>query len=347
MGFRFKDHYEIPKNPWGSPPGIVNNEYKVLTTSIIPNAIYTEDIIKVEPVAGAINTHKITWPAVNGAADYTIFAGFSPFISQSLEIATTTDLTYTYRHPKSVPPDTLLHVWIRANTATPSYIQDVGATIEGFANPLKRENTPLEYSYSANVVDNDYMRFIFAEVRRRAIVMQENDGEPFIIYVRRWTGTPCDCAYTDANLVNGPDAIQGAIIAPDQGIGEEPTDSNPKYDGLHRCPKCLGTGIVGGYYYGQSTLLRYGNLPRRTILFKDFAIDLPHNFNSWAVWAPRLHEHDLVYRVKTGEYFIIDELGRSELRGISMHQEMKLNLLPPNDFRCTVTDAAIQQAENL
>jgi hypothetical protein len=358
MGSQAPGFYNSSTNPWGAPPGVVDNEFKVLNTTGGPKAIYQANIIKVVVVPGQYNTIQITWPTVPGAVSYSVYAGFSLFVTQADLKATIpaavpamiTATPYTYQYTPSVPTDSVVQVWIKANYASaPSiYIQAEPSNVESNKDFFARTDNPLETGYSAVVGDNDYMRFCAAEIRRRAILMLLNDGEEFIIYMRRWSGAYCNCNQTSANLVSGGDAIQGAVTDPSRGIGAEPDlSADPQGDALARCPRCLGTGIVGGYFYGVSTMMRYGNLPPRAIVYRNFAIDLPHNFNTWTVWEPKLHEHDLVRRIKTSEVFEVTNPARGEWRGVPFHQEAKLMLLPPGDARYLLTDGNIQKAFGL
>jgi len=358
MGSQFPRQYDSPGSPWGTPPGSIDPEYKMMNTSGGAKAIYQANKVNVVMVAGQFNTVQITWPTIPGAANYSVYAGFSLFVTQAQLKTTTTATTYTYQFNPTVPTDTVVQVWIRVNyAAAPSiWLQAEPSNVEGNKDFFSRANNPLSGAnaetdmyntddYADVIGDNDYMRFIAAEIRRRAILMIRNDGEEFVIYMRRWSGDYCNCNQVQANLVAGGDAIQGELNDPNKGIGAEPDlSADPQQDALSRCPKCLGTGIIGGYHYGIGTLLRYGNLPPRAIIYKNFAIDLPHNFNTWTVWEPKLHAHDLVRRVKTAEVFEVENPARGEWRGVPFHQEAKLNLLPPGDARYLVTDGVIQKA---
>jgi hypothetical protein len=308
-------------------------------------------------VPGAYNTVQVSWPAVPGfTGNYEVYSGFSLFASHAELKLTQPGISGTFQYNPSVPSDMVPQIWVKAGSI---YVQAESANVEHKKDYFARALNPLEFSNSAIVGDNDYMRFISAEIRRRAILMLQNDSEEFVLYTRRWSGRRCNCAQVQANLVSGQDAIrdniedtmQGQIPEdpvikdPSQGMVEEGQD--PQGDALARCPRCLGTGIIGAYYPGITTLMRYGNLPPRAVIYKNFAIDLPHNFNTWTVWEPKLHEHDIVRRLKTAEMFEVTKPARGEWRGVPFHQEAMLNLLPPGDARYLVTDAMIQAADGI
>ena len=350
MGSQFPSQYNSPASPWGAAPGITDPEFKVLNTTGGPAAIYQAGQIKVIMVAGQYNTVQATWPTIAGANTYSVYAGFSLFVTQAELKVTQAATTYAFQFTPTVPTDLVPQIWVKANfpSAPSVYIQAEPANVEANKDYFGRADNPLEPSHSAIVGDNDYMRFIAAEIRRRAILMLQNDGEEFLIYMRRWSGTYCNCNQVDANLTSGADVIQGGLEDPNKGIGAEPDlSADPQGDALARCPRCFGTGIVGAYYPGVATRMRYGNLPPRAIVYKNFAIDLPHNFNTWTVWEPKLHARDLVRRVKTAEVFEVENPARGEWRGVPFHQEAKLNLLPPGDARYLITDGIIQKALGL
>ena len=328
------------------------------TGPVVNAAIYQADQVKVDMVPGAYNTVQVSWPAVPGfTGNYEVYSGFSLFASHAELKLTQAGVSGTFQYHPSVPSDMVPQIWVKAGSI---YVQAESANVEHKKDYFARALNPLEFSNSAVVGDNDYMRFISAEIRRRAILMLQNDAEEFVLYVRRWSGRRCNCNRTQANLVTGPNSnmitgessMQGQIPDeepytkdPDASMQEEEQD--PQGDALARCPLCLGTGILGAYYPGITTLMRYGNLPPRIVFYKNYAVDLPQNFNTWTVWEPKLHDHDIVRRLKTGEMFEVSKPARGEWRGVPFHQEAMLNLLPPGDARYLVTDAMIRAADGI
>ena len=358
MGSQFPGHYEVPANPYGVAPGVVNDEFRIMNTTGRPHAIYQANAIKVDMAAGQYNTVEVSWPPVPGfTGSYDVYSGFSLYFSHATLQLSTAGITAAFQYHPSVPSDVVPQVWVKAGAM---FIQADPANVEHNKDYFGRDTNPLDPTNPSNdmydtqdnsavVGDNDYMRFIAAEIRRRAILMLANDSEEFVVYMRRWSGPRCHCSQTQANLVSGPDSIQGQVPYQDAQPAASMIDEaqDPQGDALARCPICLGTGIIGAYYPGITTRLRYGNLPPRAIVYRNFAIDLPHNFNTWTVWEPTLHEHDIARRLKTGEMFEITKPARGEWRGVPFHQEAMMNLLPPGDARYLVTDAMIHTADGL
>ena len=70
-------------------------------------------------------------------------------------------------------------------------------------------------------------------------------------------------------------------------------------------------------------------------------IEFAHNFTSWTIWHPKLKEQDFLVRIRTGERFLITDVGQSELRGIALHQEFNTIVAPRTAIIYNVTDAGI------
>lgn len=349
MSVRFPNYYITDfGTPWGTPPGVLEEEFRVLTTTSSPDALYFAGSVVANPVEGERLTWNITWPAVSGAASYSVVYGFSQYnvAAHTRTAGTTNNVSFKFIVPRSVPQDVLVYVWVYANLSTGSQlIQTTPATVASSKDFFARVNTPLETNYSAEIVDNDYMRFMMREIRRRILTMLQNDGEEFTLFYRRYDGDPCTCRQTN-HTVAGPDSNMGALSSGSFGVGAIPNLlGNPQFDATSRCNICFGTGIKGGYFYGITITARYGHMPMKVIKIDKESLSLKNDFNTLLPWEPMIHAHDLVYRPKTGEYFEVSDPQKPEWRGVITHQQAQLNLLPPMDPRALVNDAAIQAVE--
>lgn len=349
MTVRFPGYYRSDfSNPWGTPPGVLEDEFKVLTTTSLPDALYFSGSVSAVPIEGEQLTWLISWPAVAGAASYTVVYGFSQYnVAQHTRKAGTTNTeTFTFVVPRAVPQDVLVYVWVYANVGTAQQlVQTAPATVAASYAFFARENTPLEANYAGEIVDNDYMRFMIREIRRRLLTMIQNDGESFVLFFRRYDGEVCPCRRAN-HLVGGIDSNMGEIVDASVGVGEPPDlSADPQFDAPSRCSLCFGTGILGGYFYGINVTARYGNMPRKVIKIESNYINVENNFNTLMAWEPMLHENDLMYRPKTGEYFKVTGPQKPEWRGVLTHQQAQLELLPPRDPRTLINDSVIQAAE--
>lgn len=297
------------------------------------NPIFSTSVITVEPVIGSLTQQlTVTWPRVPNAIGYNVHAGNTPrFKSNVVNPALLTTTTYVLAATRSAP-DIVVHVWVEAVFPfSAQLLQDLGATVYDRQDAFdKSPLNPEGYGLTVDI-DNDYMTYIRDEIRRRNKTMLENDAEEMTIYMKRWRGTPCQCNKLANSLVQGND--------PD-------IDADPDYNNSPgRCTQCFGTGIYGGFWPGIDLLIRYGNLPRRMIKYTSQGLDLEHDFDSWTLWLPKLHKHDLVVRKSDGQRFIIDGIGQSEWRNIPLHQEMRLLNLQSGDTRELVSDSTIASAD--
>ncbi|MEM2986557.1 MAG: hypothetical protein QXV60_00450 [Nitrososphaerota archaeon] len=285
---------------------------------------FQERIIKVTYKENTFTTLTITWNAVNGAVGYHVYGSPSPFTKNKLTVDPITDLSYDYVVPHA-PEDIVWHFWVSwvDGSGTETFIDTEPATVFTNVDPFK--NTPQTTDYGNNTMPDVMMYFYRDEIRRRAKTVLENDGEDFSVYLRRWSGKPC--------------------IKQDERVS-----SDPDYESAHFCKYCFGTGILGGYWFSFDIKMRYGEMPPRVIAYTKQGIQFSEDFNSWTLWLPKLHEHDLVVRRSTGQYFVIKDIKESSWRGQPLRQALRLLCLQPGDIRQLVTNeniTAALQAANL
>lgn len=289
---------------------------------------YTEDIIKVEPVLGDLYKLKISWPAIPGAIGYHVYGAPHVLNGNKLTDDPITETEFIVDLP-IVPSDTQWFFWVFWIDAsgTETLIQQDPATLESQKNPFLERNNPLTGN-SDLYLPNEMMQYYASEIRTRNKAMLENDGEDFTIYMRRWQGLPCTC-------------VPGTTTA----LGSDPDlNRDSDYDGVHRCELCFGTGILAGYFPALTIKVRYGNLPTRSIVFGNYGISLEHTFNSWTLWVPRIHHHDVLVRHRTNERFLVKDPKVSEWRGVPLHQEFTASPLSAGDVRNLITNDKIYAA---
>lgn len=335
MGSRFNNYNKYPR-PYGIPKN-VDIEFNSIT-SANPDAIFIESQIKVSYVQGSIDKYHIEWPKKD-ADSYIVTISFCPLKSQKVyEFKDITTTKYEYTHSEIFPNDVFPYVWVDyVKNGVISTIQAFPGTLENRDDTFSINKNPLEQGYANVIIDNDYMRFILQELKRREIALLQNDGEPFILYVKRWTGKKCKCTYSNPNLIGG-DSYYGYGLPT-----TVPADnnSNPSYEGVSQCELCFGTGIAGGYYHAIPLIARYGEIPTKIRLYKEVGIEYTLDFNTWTLWDPRWHEHDLLYRPLTQEYYELTSPKYGSWRGIPLHQQSTLKAIPRKDIRYRVIDTSI------
>jgi hypothetical protein len=284
-------------------------------------------LVKISHTPDTFNDYLITWPAIPGAIAYNVYGAPSPFTKNKITgvpiPAPMTNLTYTV---PQAPEDIIWHFWVTwiNGAQQETLIETDGATVftnEDYFDPqtYTPHNSPQTTDYGRYALPQVMMPFYKDEIRRRHQTILENDGEDFEVFLRRWTGKAC--------------IKQDARVA-----------SDPDYDSNFNCTLCYGTGILGGYWQKFRIKMRYNEMPARTILRTDKGIEFSEDFNSWTLWLPRLHEHDLVVRLSTGQRFEVQDIAESNWRTQPLRQSMRLLCLQPGDFRQLVTDDGITAA---
>jgi hypothetical protein len=276
-------------------------------------------VTKVDSVESTYQSLKISWPAQTGAVGYKLYGSPSPYTKNLLTATPITALDYTYSLDLQIPEDIVWHFWVAWVDAFAGehWIEDEPATL--FTNIDNFATNPQSTLYGKVTMPDHMMYFYKDEIRRRAKTVIENDGEDFEIYLIRYNGPPCP--KTDARMTSDSD-----------------------YQSTHKCELCFGTGILGGFWPKFTIKMRYGEMPPRTIKFKDRGLEVSEDFNSWTLWLPKLHEHDLVIRKSTRQALVVQDIRESALRGQPLRQELRLISLQPGDIRQVISDGAITTA---
>jgi len=263
---------------------------------------------------------KVVWDSVPLAISYNVYGSPSPFTKNKLNTTPITNTFFTYDAPQ-VPEDVVWHFWVSWINVLgqETFIESEPATLYTNVDPFATANNPQTTAFGLNQIPDSMMYFYRDEIRRREQAVLENDGEWFKVFLRKWSGKPC----------------------PHQ---DERTSSDPDYDSAGFCKLCFGTGILGGFWPGFDIKMRYKDLPERHIILTEQGIDFSHDFESWTLWLPKLHEHDLVVRQINGERFIIQNIAESSWRGQPLRQKLRLICLQPGDIRQLVEDNTIEDA---
>lgn len=283
-----------------------------------------------------------------GAVNYTVFASPSPINKNKFKTVIPTQTSIEFEVPKIVPDDYMFYFWV-------SYENPKGQQITiqeepAFAtNDSAFEINPISTGTERDEISGADMKFYVEEIRRRNLAMLENDGEDFTLYIRRMLGQPCVCQ-SNSIVTNGRVETNGVLDYSDLGKDFDPTTEteeevteaqDPEYQGTYRCLECFGTGISGGYFPGINIRVRYGEVPTRSLKFEEQGIEFVHDFNSWTLWHPKLKERDFILRKRSGERFLVTEIGQSEWRGICMHQKFNAVNAPRTAMIYTVNDDKI------
>jgi len=285
------------------------------------------------------------------AVRYIVFASPSPTSRNKFKDYLPSITSAVFEVPVTIPDDLVFYFWV-------GYINPNGGTTLIQEEPVyvsingAFETSAISDEIKRDIIEDDDMKFYVEEIRRRNLAMLQNDGEDFVLFIRRMFGQPCVCLthqpgktgrITPMSAENTSDF--GKPFDPMQTSEAEAVEAtDPEYQGSYRCIECFGTGIAGGYFPGIRIRARYGNLPKRVIKLAEQGIEFSHDFNSWSIWHPRMKERDVLLRLRTGERGVVNNVGQSELRGISMHQEFNFVGETENAIIYKISDDSIREA---
>jgi hypothetical protein len=320
-------------------PVITQLFYAQLPSSISPSILKVSVVPNLDgTLEGLIN--ELSWSPVPGAIKYYVYASPSPITREFYAETTATTLIH---YPEfAVPPDTVFHYWVEADLGNnvKQFIQDEPVFLE---ENSAFDTTVLSAESQEYILDEGDMKYKIEEIRRRHKAILENDAEPFQLYVRRWLGTPCQHIVEGAGN-NGDGAGMPIDSSSGDPFANTVTTKDPDYNYNYECEDCFGTGIYGGYYKKIDILCRYGDIPQRTIKFMSGGLNVSQDYNSWTLWFPRLHEHDILVRTRTGERFKVQGVGHSAWRGIPMQQRFTAQSVPPTDIIYHISNTKIDTA---
>jgi len=275
----------------------------------------------------------ITWPRQQAAVRYILYVSPSPMFKNKYKEVPRTETTTTFQSPIIVPEGLIWYVWV-------AYINPQGAEVLVQTEPgyyladSAFQNDPIDKTIARDITRDGDELYRIEEMRRRHLFILQNDGEDFLLHLRRWSGQKCICLTQEPGKEGRMVPIStsdyndmGKDFDPAEASEmEQEEEKDPGYHGERLCPFCFGTSIVGGYLPSIRVKVRYGNLPKRTITYQEQGLFFGQSVNSWTIWHPQMKDYDLLVRIQTGERFLVKDIGNSSMRGITLHQEMNLTL---------------------
>lgn len=294
----------------------------------------------------------VSWPAQPTATRYIVYASPSPEFKNKFQDVPKSKTSVEFEVPIVIPEDYLFYFWV-------SYVNPYGQEVFIQDEPSYSlidgafTTNPLASNIKRDIIDGYDAKYLIEEIRRRHSAMIQMDGEDFYLYIIRVMGQPC-VPLTEETGQSGRIVPQSTPFYSAKGTTFDPSvpdefevaqSKDPDYQESHNeCPWCLGTGIAGGYFPKLRVRVRYGNLPVRTINFKEQGLEFTHAFNSWTLWHPRMKENDVLVRIRDGERFRIKKIGNSEWRGISLHQSFDADDESRESIIYRISDANIDRA---
>jgi len=131
-------------------------------------------------------------------------------------------------------------------------------------------------------------------VKEDYIYLSRFVNEPIKVYKRKRYGKRCNECY---------DPIKGRVIR-------------------ETCYVCYGTGFEGGYYGPFDTYWNRGLKPVANVLNQQASLDVPENTQAWMSIYPLLEVDDLIYSIKEGLLYKVNNIQVPRFRGYPIRQHI-------------------------
>ena len=171
--------------------------------------------------------------------------------------------------------------------------------------PQDLVETPLESATATSSYEIEKLDFMWKEAIRRNRWILEQGGERVKMFLRKNVGVPCPCAPNDIH-------------------------KQPRND----CPRCFGTGILGGYEGPYETIIAPDDAERR-IAQKDIGRTLEHTYEVWTGPAPLLSMRDFLVKLN-GDRYSVGPVRFPSNRGMVLQQHFNIGHLDEQDIRYRV-----------
>jgi hypothetical protein len=165
--------------------------------------------------------------------------------------------------------------------------------------------TPLEHAAATSSMEIEKIDYIWREAVRRNRFILEQGGERVKVFIRKQLGVPCTCIADDYH-------------------------KQPQND----CPRCYGTGILGGYEGPYDILIAPDDAERR-IAQKDMGRNLEHVYEVWTGPAPILSQRDFLIKIN-GERYSVGPVRFPTNRGMVLQQHFNIGHIDELDIRYKV-----------
>lgn len=220
------------------------------------------------------------------------------------------------RAPVPNTPDVVVEVsyWANKNFVVSSGLEHntfyrLTTVVLDSTTPSGYNETPLGYAEPISLMQVETLDYIW----RRAIQMNQwivqQGGELVKFFVRKISGTPCQCRW-DARTLE---------------FGKMPEN---------RCPLCFGTGLLGGFE-GPYDILTAPDDADRRIAQSMYGRNKEHQYEVWIGPTPIVTQRDFLVK-QTNERYVIGPVRRPSNRGNVLQQHFTMAYLDEGDIRYSV-----------
>lgn len=204
------------------------------------------------------------------------------------------------RHELMTNLDNIAKVFYRVTTLA---TDPTGTTPSGLVE------TPLGHSEAIAAINSEKLDYIWKEAIRRNRWILEQGGERVKLFIRRVTGTVCNCSW-DERLLE---------------YTKQP---------VNNCLSCFGTGFLGGYE-GPIDLIVGPDDAERRVAQTANGRRLEHTYEVWTGPSPMMSQRDFIVK-QNGERYSIGPVRRTGVRGVTLQQAFQIGYLDSHDIRYQV-----------
>ncbi len=183
-------------------------------------------------------------------------------------------------------------------------------------NPSGMTETPLEYCPPISGFASERLDYIWTEAIRRNRWILEQGGERVKLFLRRFSGIPCNCVW-DARLAE---------------YTQQP---------LNNCLKCFGTGFLGGYEGPIDIIIGPDDSERRVTQTAN-GRQLMNSQEVWIGPTPSVSQRDFIVK-QNGERFSVGPVKRTQIRGVTLQQTFQIGYFPESDIRYAIPMVGLER----
>jgi hypothetical protein len=162
-----------------------------------------------------------------------------------------------------------MHRKLYYKVTTVAFDPSKGVTIE----------TPISEVEAQTPYQMEKTDWVWKEAIRKNKWLLEREGERVKLFLRKWNGQRCGCYNEDFGYSKGVGLKNGG------------------------CPKCYGTGYIGGYE-GPYDILIAPPETEKAVNLMDAGFHITYDWNTWTGPEPLLNDRDVVVRANNDRYFV-------------------------------------------
>ena len=162
----------------------------------------------------------------------------------------------------------------------------------------------------------------FLEIRKRHIWLLEMGGKTCWLIKRKYTGEHEQQDPTKPSLTTLPPGTTFDPLRWQRRIIATAETVDPTY----------GASFVNGYHTPFKMLVSFVSPGVRVSKIKMYGVEQEYETSNWALWEPNLLDKDIIVRPDNNERYEVQNVKRTNWRGLPLHQRFDLKLLEPTSI---------------